>query len=55
MLYAIVDQDGQPLTDQATGEPYVFRTRDEARQFVMPGERVAALLEGGKKIVPLTR
>ena len=55
MRYVILDRDGKPLSDLVTHQPIIFATRDEARRFVMAGERVAAWLEGGRKIVPLTR
>lgn len=53
--FVILDRDGQPVADLQTKEPIVFVNRDEARRFVLPGERLAAWLDGGRRIVPVSK
>lgn len=53
--YVILDRNGQPVADLATREPITFRNREEARRFIMPGERLAAWLDEGRRIVPVTK
>lgn len=52
--YVILDRDGEPVADLATREPITFCTREKARRWAQPGERVAAWVDGVRIIVPTT-
>ena len=53
--YVILDRNGLPVADLTTREPITFRNREEARRFIMPGESLAAWLDEGRRIVPVTK